>query len=231
MLGAWSLAALVAFAQEAPTPVPAPAVPPTKPQPVPAVPKAPPVPAPVVDAQTKFYAEQFRRLRGEINEIKDAHARQVAETEKLRAEVKQLTDSNAKLTAKLADNFATTEELAALRASLKELDSNRIEDREALKMAIVKLGDLINKVAKQKPAATDPVQPTRTVAQDFKYNEYKVEAGQFLSTIIVAFNREYKKAGLGRVTQDQVLKANPGLNPDRLRVGQTIKIPLPGEIQ
>jgi len=33
------------------------------------------------------------------------------------------------------------------------------------------------------------------------------------------------------VTQSQVLKANPGLNPNRLLIGQKIKIPLPGEIK
>ncbi len=225
MLGVLSFTAI---AQEPPIPVP-----PVAPKPAEAKPAAPtaPAPSPAVDAQTKFYAEQFRRLRGEIDEIKDAHAQQMAETEKLRIEVKQLTASNTRLTAKLAENFATAEDLAALRTSLKELDGNRIEDREALKQAIVKLGDLINKVARQKPA-TQPVDPNpRTVAQDFKYNEHKVETGEFLSTIILAYNRHYKEEGLGTVTQTQVLKANPGLNPNRLLVGQKIKIPLPGEIK
>jgi LysM repeat protein len=76
------------------------------------------------------------------------------------------------------------------------------------------------------------VDPTpRTVTQDFKFNTHKVQTGEFLGTIIIAYNRAYKDEGLGIVTQSQVLKANPGLNPNRLLIGQKIKIPLPGEIK
>ena len=76
-----------------------------------------------------------------------------------------------------------------------------------------------------------PTPPTVTPVNPFKFNTHKVETGEFLSMIIVAYNRAYKEEGLGTVTQSQVLKANPGLNPNRLLVGQKIKIPLPGEIK
>ena len=212
--------AIFALAQDPPAPKPAPA-PPAKPT---------PTTVPPANAQTRYYAEQFRRLHGEIDELKDAHSQQTTETTKLRAQIKILSENSAELNRKLAGKFATAEDLEALRVALKELDANRIQDRDELTAAIGKLGKLIEKVAKQKSA--ESVEPThRAVAQDFKYNEHKVKADQFLSTIIVAFNRAYKEEGLGTVTQSQVLKANPGLDPNKLRVGQTIKIPLPGEIK
>ena len=212
--------AVFALAQDPPVPVPAPeSTPPTAPAATPA------------PAATKFYAEQFQRLRGEIAELKTAHALQQKESEKLKAQIKLLAESNLELSRKLTEKFATEEDLKSLQSALKELDANRIEDRGTLMEAIKNLGVLIDKVAKQK-VATEPVNATpRTVAQDFKYNEHEVEAGQFLSTIIIAYNSAYKKEGLGTVTQSQVLKANPGLNPNRLLVGQKIKIPLPGEIK
>jgi TolA-binding protein len=220
MLGA---VAVFAFAQEPPAPIPAP---PAK------VPAPEVTPAPVATptgAQARFYAEQFRRLRGEIDELKGAHALQQQQTDKLKTQVKTLTDENQKLNRRLAGKFATAEEMEAMRAALKELDANRLQDRAIVQKALADLGKLIQKVAQQKAVTVEPA--PRVVARDFKFNTHKVGTGEFLSNIIVAYNRAYKEEGLGTVTQSQVLKANPGLNPNRLLVGQKIKIPLPGEIK
>ena len=220
MLGA---VAVFAFAQDPPAPIPAP---PAK-EPTQEI-KPAPVAAPI-GAQARFYAEQFRRLRGEIDELKGAHALQQQQTDKLKTQVKTLTDENQKLNRRLAGKFATAEDMEAMRAALKELDANRLQDRAIVQKALADLGKLIQKVAQQKAATVEPA--PRVVARDFKFNTHKVETGEFLSNIIVAYNRAYKEEGLGTVTQSQVLKANPGLNPNRLLVGQKIKIPLPGEIK
>jgi TolA-binding protein len=220
MLGA---VAVFAFAQDPPAPIPAP---PAK-EPTQEI-KPAPVAAPI-GAQARFYAEQFRRLRGEIDELKGAHALQQQQTDKLKTQVKTLTDENQKLNRRLAGKFATAEEMEAMRAALKELDANRLQDRAIVQKALADLGKLIQKVAQQKAVTVEPA--PRVVARDFKFNTHKVETGEFLSNIIVAYNRAYKEEGLGTVTQSQVLKANPGLNPNRLLVGQKIKIPLPGEIK
>jgi TolA-binding protein len=220
MLGA---VAAFAFAQDPPAPIPAP---PAK-EPTQEI-KPAPVAAPI-GAQARFYAEQFRRLRGEIDELKGAHALQQQQTDKLKTQVKTLTDENQKLNRRLAGKFATAEEMEAMRAALKELDANRLQDRAIVQKALADLGKLIQKVAQQKAAPVEPA--PRVVARDFKFNTHKVGPGEFLGNIIVAYNRAYKEEGLGIVTQNQVLKANPGLNPNRLLVGQKIKIPLPGEIK
>ena len=220
MLGA---VAVFAFAQDPPAPIPAP---PAK-EPTQEI-KPAPVAAPI-GAQARFYAEQFRRLRGEIDELKGSHALQQQQTDKLKTQVKTLTDENQKLNRRLAGKFATAEEMEAMRAALKELDANRLQDRAIVQKALADLGKLIQKVAQQKTVTVEPA--PRVVARDFKFNTHKVETGEFLSNIIVAYNRAYKEEGLGTVTQSQVLKANPGLNPNRLLVGQKIKIPLPGEIK
>ena len=156
---------------------------------------------------------------------------QQEQSDKLKKKIKLLTDENLKLNRRLAGNFATTDEVKALQIALKEMDANRLKDRSIFQKALGDLGKLIQKVAQQKAAAPS-VDPTpRTVTQNFKFNTHKVQTGEFLGTIIIAYNRAYKEEGLGIVTQTQVLKANPGLNPNRLLIGQKIKIPLPGEIK
>ena len=74
---------------------------------------------------------------------------------------------------------------------------------------------------------TDNLPPAK-----FKFRENTVQAGEFLSTILEAYNSAFKDEGLkGRVTQSQVLKANPGLKANRLLIGQKLRIPEPGEIK
>ena len=213
MLG---VVAVFAFAQDSPVPAPAPIPPVAKPASKP--------------AGSVYYAEQFRRLRGEIGELKGAHALQQEQSDKLKKIIKFLTNENLKLNRRLAGNFATADEVKALQIALKEMDANRLKDRAIFQKALGGLGELIQKVAQQKAAAPS-VPPAGPVRPVFKFNTHKVEAGEFLGTIIIAYNSAYKEEGLGIVTQSQVLKANPGLNPNRLLVGQKIKIPLPGEIK
>jgi len=52
--------------------------------------------------------------------------------------------------------------------------------------------------------------------------EHTVASGDTLSTIVQA----YKKKGI-KVTVDQILKVNPGLVPEKMKVGQKIFIPAP----
>jgi len=49
-----------------------------------------------------------------------------------------------------------------------------------------------------------------------------VARGDTLSTIVEAYREQNIK-----VTLDSILKANPGLKPERLQVGQKIIIPAP----
>ena len=56
---------------------------------------------------------------------------------------------------------------------------------------------------------------------------YTVEKGEYLSTILDAYNAEFKKRGKGRVTLEDVKRANPTININRIYVGQEILIPDP----
>ncbi|SVD89560.1 uncharacterized protein METZ01_LOCUS442414, partial [marine metagenome] len=179
MLG---VVAVFVFAQAPPVPAPAP---------IPNPPVEKPAPKTTPPAGTVYYAEQFRRLRGEIEELKGAHALQQEQSDKLKNKIKFLTDENLKLNRRLAGNFATADEVKALQVALKELDANRLKDLAIVQKALADLGKLIQKVAQQKAAPVEPNPPA--VAKNFKFNTHKVEPGEFLGTIIIAYNRAYKE--------------------------------------
>ena len=89
----------------------------------------------------------------------------------------------------------------------------------------------VEKIANS-PVPAPPPTRTNPAPPKFKAREHVVQSGEFLSTILAAYNAAFKKEGLkGRVSQSQVLKANPGMKADRLLAGQKLLIPEPGQLK
>lgn len=80
----------------------------------------------------------------------------------------------------------------------------------------------------KKPAVKTPeVKPTEPAPPKLEKGvEHVVNKGEFFSTILAAYNAEFKKLGKKSVSEKQVLAANPRLNPNNIRVGQKIFIPV-----
>ena len=208
----------VVFAQETP--------PPEKPK------AAPQKKVPKIAPQNRFIEQQFRQLRGEIEQIKEAYTLQLNRSVALDKQVTQLQTANRELKREIERKLNNNEDIDELARKLKELDKNRRNDLAITNKQI----DEILKIIKN--LATSPVQPrggdggNNPAPANFKFRVHPVQAGEFLSTIQEAYNDAFKKEGLkGRVTQSQILKANPGLNPNRLLIGQKLRIPLPGQIK
>ena len=130
--------------------------------------------------------------------------------------------------------FASAKDITNLAEKIRELDKNRRNDLKVTNKQI----DAILKIVKKLAAApvAPPTQPRNgndnLPPAKFKFREHTVQAGEFLSTILEAYNSAFKDEGLkGRVTQSQVLKANLGLKANRLLIGQKLRIPEPGEIK
>ena len=70
-----------------------------------------------------------------------------------------------------------------------------------------------------KPASNDKPAVTATGVAAVETTTYIVQNGDYLSKISKKFN----------ITQKAILAANPGLNPDKIRIGQ--KIQLPGKVE
>ena len=126
---------------------------------------------------------------------------------------------------KLEGTDATTDvrtEIAALKAEIAELRASIRRDQDAMRAEIVR--DLAGRISKMTPPAAAPVAaPSRAPASRpappppaiGPHYEYVVEGGQTLSLIAKGFD----------TTVPKILAANPGLKPNRLRVGQKLIIP------
>ncbi len=71
-----------------------------------------------------------------------------------------------------------------------------------------------------KPPEESSVTPASTTSD--KGFEYVIKSGDTLEAIVQAYREKNIK-----VTVSQIVNANPGLKPERLRVGQKIFIPAP----
>ncbi len=215
----------VVYAQEPPTPKET--TPPQTPKPA-AVPKV----TPRNVRSNDYIVEQLGQLRGAIKDLQEAYTQQLRKAAVLKTEVKQLRTANETFKRDLALKFASNKDIDELAKKLVELDKNRRNDLDVTNNQIDEILKIVTKLA------AAPVQPRNNgsgidpAPADFKFRQHAVQTGEFLSNIQEAYNKAFKNEGLkGRITQSQILKANPGLKADRLFVGQKLRIPLPGEIK
>lgn len=167
-------------------------------------------------AQDPSVDDRLNRLSGQIDDILAAQAQiqkdQAALAKNLASLRDQVSGANG--------NYATQDDLRKVLDKLQEIDKKRVADNELITRELEKLGRAAATPAprpRPAPEATAaPPDPTQPVAQ------YVVKQGDNLSLIAQACKEKGTK-----VTVAEILKANPGLDPKRLKVGQTIYIPLP----
>ncbi|SVD77167.1 uncharacterized protein METZ01_LOCUS430021 [marine metagenome] len=182
-------------------------------------------------SENKYFLEQIRQLRGGLEELKGAYNLQIRKMMTLEQEMKTLRSANENLKRESALRFASNKDIDELAAKLMEMDKNRRNDLQITNKQIDEILKIVTKLATSPVPAVPPIRNNPPPAK-FKAREHVVQPGEFLSTILEAYNSAFKAEGLsGRVTQSQVLKANPGMNADRLLVGQKLLIPLPGQIK
>jgi TolA-binding protein len=153
--------------------------------------------------------------------------------DKLEVDLRSLKDDQSR-----ASKFATQDELRKFVEKLKEVDEKRDADN---KLILEKIKEL----AKVPVAVAPPVEeshrgrgnqergnPERggpeTASEEAPF-VYKIQKNDQLYKVVAEYNKEFQKKGWGRITLDQVLKANPDLKPNRLIVGKTILIPVPAK--
>jgi LysM repeat protein len=178
-------------------------------------------------AQDDATQQQINKLNGQIQDLLDAQATQGKRIDALEKEISDLRDKASQPPP--ATDTASAADLKKLADQVQEIDRKRQEDRELILKEIEKLGKVSSSPAvSHKPpptvssTAADNPAPAATGPQ--KGYEYKVVAGDTLSIIAKA----YRDQGI-KVTTDQILKANPGLNPNTIKVGQKIFIPTPAK--
>ncbi|MBI2948480.1 MAG: LysM peptidoglycan-binding domain-containing protein [Verrucomicrobia bacterium] len=176
--------------------------------------------------ERKANEERFARLNATVmnlTETENVLRSRIQELEQqvasLRREISRLKDDSSHATTRLV----TIEQFNALVEKLKEVDRKREEDNRLIVNSLNSIKDIA------RPPATVPSHPKPTTerAEVGETVDYKVQKGDLLFKIIAAYNEEFAKQGRGRINEEQVKEVNPDLNPNRIREGQVIRIPLP----
>lgn len=219
MAGGLALGLVLLPAQEAPAQKAAPVASPAPTQ----------NPSRVKQTREAFLEDKIQRVQGQVMDLSDALALLARKQISMMEEIKFLRGENEKLTERLAKgtrDLASREDLARLAKSLRELDEKRVKDFDVILKEVERM---LKKTVAKTPNQQPP--PTTKGPDRVKGFEHVVQKGEFVSTILAAFNGEFKKQGKKPINISQVLKANPGLEANNIRVGQKILIPMPGQIQ
>jgi LysM repeat protein len=173
-------------------------------------------------AQDDATQQQIDKLSGQVQDLLDAQA---AQGKRIDALEKQIADLGDKLSQPAANDSASADDLKKLAAQVQEIDKKRQDDNDLILKNLEKLGKgggISTPSHKSSPAvpATSADNPTATAGGQQNGYWQPVGSGDTLSAIAKA----YRDKGV-KVTANQILAANPGLNPNSLKVGQRIWIP------
>ena len=178
--------------------------------------------------------EEFRRLQGEVADLRDAKNADQRRISELSRKVEQLQNAlrsaEERTTIKLGDAI-TREDLKKIIDRIAEVDQSRENDKKVILEQFDKLTKIVaqpsvtDRGSRSKPRDTDKDKVTEQIEGTFI--EHKVKDGDTMGQIIQDFNVALKNEGRPSVSFSQVKKANPTIDLNRIRVGQTILLPVP----
>jgi TolA-binding protein len=179
--------------------------------------------------------ERVRALTAKVENLEESILRYDERFKALTREIRNLQDEISRLGQR--KESVAQDDLKRLAEKIEEVDRKRIEDNQKLLAAVTKM---VKGVADQAapppsggarkppvvdtgtkpPAGQEPAPPGTGTEKGFKY---AIKDGDTLANIVPRLRAH----GL-KVTQKQVMDANPKVNWTRLRIGQEIFIPDPG---
>ncbi len=180
-------------------------------------------------AQDSATQQQLDKLNGQIQ---DVLAAQAAQEKRISALEQQINNLSSQLNQPGTSGFASQDDLSKLAQQVQEIDKKRQEDNEQILKELEHLEKALGasptsrKSSPETPPDTSPAPAKSHATASGPQNgyDYTIHKGDTLMAIAKA----YRDQGI-KVTTDQILKANPGLDPKSLKVGQKIFIPAPGQ--
>ena len=179
-------------------------------------------------AQETATQQQLDKLSGQIQEMLEAQAQQGRRIDALEKEINELRD---KVNTPVVNDSASREDLKRLAGQMQEIDQKRQDDRDLILKEIEKLGKAAaiapvptprKPKANPEPTAAGGDNSTTPPSGPENGYYYTIKDGDRLSDIVKA----YRAQGV-KVTTSQILKANPGLDPNKIISGRKIFIPDP----
>jgi LysM repeat protein len=167
------------------------------------------------DAATE---ERLNKLAGQIEDVIASQKVLRDQIAALSKELQSVRDEQGK-----PSSYAGHDELNRLAEAIKEVDRKRIEDAEKIHDQLVHLGQIVSSPAPRSSRHSTTAQessdkPAPKIPD--KGFEHVIQSDETLSIIV----QGCRDKGI-KVTVEQILKANPGLKANKLKVGQKIFIP------
>jgi LysM repeat protein len=172
-------------------------------------------------AQRQQQEQRWKKLSAQMEEM-------LASQEVMRERIKALEEENRRLLKKINDSGSASVSPAALNKTVEQLeaqtrqvDKNRQKDFDRLNKRIDTAINKLERMIKNLPAVgSGGGRPTASPSG--KYYTHTIQSGQTISAVAAAF----RKQGI-KVFDDDIIAANPGIKPNKLQVGQVIKVPKP----
>ncbi len=173
--------------------------------------------------------ERYKRMSADVEALQAANTSLQNKINALEERISKLTDELSKAN----NNSSTHDDLRTLKEKIQEVDKKRESDKQVIsdeiKKAIADVEKLILKAPSSRSMAgkdkdTRPVDTTPTNDNGLSYT---IQDGDTLSAVVQAYNKKFQADGMKKITMKQVQDANPGVNWNRLRIGQKIVIPTP----
>jgi LysM repeat protein len=172
------------------------------------------------DAATQ---ERLDKLSGKIDDLTAGQDALMKQVNDLRRELQSVRE----LASKPPGNWASPEDLKRVAKAIEEVDRKRIADSELVQKQLEKIRQALDKplppMKRTTPLPTrDNPPPEKPEKADKPQQgvEHVVKPGETLSSIVAACREQKIK-----VTQKQILDANPGLKADLIIPGKKIFIP------
>jgi len=170
------------------------------------------------DAATQQLIDEINGRIQNLTEMQATQGRKIADLEK------QISDLSDKLNQPAANNSASADDLKKLAEQVRDLAKKQQDDNDLIVKELEKLGKGGGiSTTSHKPATVSTENPTPTAGGPQKGYYYTIQEKDTLIAIAKAYSTELKI----KLTADQIVAANPGLNPKSLIVGKKIFIPGP----
>ena len=183
-----------------------------------------------VRAQDDAAQQQIDKLSGQIQ---DLQATQLEQSKHIQALEKAINDLQGQANQPAA-NTANSDDLKKLAEQVQEIDKKRQEDNDRVLKELERLEKSLGASSSSHRSAPDitpditptPIKGHPTTGPSGPQNgyDYTIQRGDTL----LAIAKAYRAQGI-KVTTDQILKANPGLDAKNMKVGQKIFIPAPAQ--
>jgi hypothetical protein len=187
-------------------------------------------------AEQQGMDEKFKQLAADIDTLRAANQLLITKVSALQDELQQVHAEQARLAA----SAVTRDALLPLAQKIEEEDKKRMEDKDVIsdqiKTAMAQIEKTLNEKASTPAVDPSPRSPTHSAAIITPASappaasdgfSYTIKEGDLPGDILKAYNSDFKSKGLKTITLKQLRDANPGVDWNRLKVGQKIIIPRP----